>query len=298
MDKKTAFTLIELLVVIAIIGILSGLIIVSMSGVTSKASIAKLKVFSNSLKNSLMANLISEWKFDNISGTVDQAITAGTTVADSWGSNSGTTGGSLVLRGGNNCVSGNCIESTGTGQYVNCGTSNFNISNEVTIEFWIKAGSQPGTSWRGIVYKKSYQDTTTYAVRNCGGAGIYFTANPNGGTNGMHMVIYGLLNNNWRHIVTSYDGNVGKMYVDGVLSNTSPSASFTIDSTSSSLYIGSSGNSDAFVGILDDVKIYNDSVPVSQIKENYYSGLNSLYIKGEITRDDYISRVNEIALKY
>ena len=47
---KQAFTLIELLVVIAIIGILSGLIVVSMSGVTQKATIAKAQVFSNSLR--------------------------------------------------------------------------------------------------------------------------------------------------------------------------------------------------------------------------------------------------------
>jgi prepilin-type N-terminal cleavage/methylation domain-containing protein len=60
----SAFTLIELLVVIAIIGILSALIIVGMSSTTQKATIAKAQVFSNSLRNSLMNNLISEWKFN------------------------------------------------------------------------------------------------------------------------------------------------------------------------------------------------------------------------------------------
>ena len=50
---KKAFTLIELLVVIAIIGILSGLIVVTMSGVTQKARIAKAQAFSNSLRNAL-----------------------------------------------------------------------------------------------------------------------------------------------------------------------------------------------------------------------------------------------------
>lgn len=41
--SATAFTLIELLVVIAIIGILSGLIIVTMSGATNSANDAKRK---------------------------------------------------------------------------------------------------------------------------------------------------------------------------------------------------------------------------------------------------------------
>ena len=62
---KTAFTLIELLVVIAIIGILSGLIVVSMSGVTEKANIAKSQVFSNSLRNSLMINTVSQYNFND-----------------------------------------------------------------------------------------------------------------------------------------------------------------------------------------------------------------------------------------
>jgi len=51
---KKSFTLIEILVVIVIIGILSAFIIVSMSGVSQKATIAKGQAFANSLKNALM----------------------------------------------------------------------------------------------------------------------------------------------------------------------------------------------------------------------------------------------------
>ena len=62
--SKKAFTLIELLVVIAVIGILSGLIVVSMGGITTKANIAKLQVFSNSIKNSLMSDFVAEYRLD------------------------------------------------------------------------------------------------------------------------------------------------------------------------------------------------------------------------------------------
>ena len=66
--QRVAFTLIELLVVIAIIGILSGLIITTMSGATESARIAKLKVYSNSVRDTLGANMVSEWKFDGPTG--------------------------------------------------------------------------------------------------------------------------------------------------------------------------------------------------------------------------------------
>ena len=76
-----SFTLIEILVVIVIIGILSAFIIVSMVGVSDKARIAKSQAFANSLRNSLLINLVSEWKLNDGSGT---------TASDSWSANTGT----------------------------------------------------------------------------------------------------------------------------------------------------------------------------------------------------------------
>jgi prepilin-type N-terminal cleavage/methylation domain-containing protein len=47
--KQKAFTLLELLVVITIIGILSSIVIVSMSGSTDSANIAKGKAYSQQI---------------------------------------------------------------------------------------------------------------------------------------------------------------------------------------------------------------------------------------------------------
>jgi prepilin-type N-terminal cleavage/methylation domain-containing protein len=52
--KRTAFTLIELLVVIAIIGILSGLIVVSMSGATNSANDVKRKANIDTIRKALI----------------------------------------------------------------------------------------------------------------------------------------------------------------------------------------------------------------------------------------------------
>lgn len=62
--KSKSFTLIELLVVIVIIGILAGIIIISTTSSIEKANIAKAHSFSNTIKNELFFNLVSEWTFD------------------------------------------------------------------------------------------------------------------------------------------------------------------------------------------------------------------------------------------
>ena len=56
-NLKHSFTLIELLVVIAIVGILAGLIMLTMSDATEQARIAKLKVYGNSMRDILGNNL-------------------------------------------------------------------------------------------------------------------------------------------------------------------------------------------------------------------------------------------------
>src|SRR5574344_2332815 len=99
--KNKSFTLIELLVVIVIIGILAGVIIVSTSSSISKANIAKVKVFENSIQNELGANMVSRWKLDEIIST--------TTTPDAWGNNTGTLVNGPVLKLEAECVTGKCM---------------------------------------------------------------------------------------------------------------------------------------------------------------------------------------------
>ena len=62
MNKNKGFTLIELLVVIAIIGILAGIIIVSMDGTTTKANDARIKADLDSIRTQMELS-----KIDNVS---------------------------------------------------------------------------------------------------------------------------------------------------------------------------------------------------------------------------------------
>jgi prepilin-type N-terminal cleavage/methylation domain-containing protein len=302
---KQAFTLIELLVVIAIIGILSGLIVVSMGGVTEKATIAKAQVFSNSLRNSLLLNLVSEWKFDELT-----TASNGTVIQDSWNGKTGTlvTDNTTAEKLSSDCVSGKCITLDGTGDYVGAG-SNFNIGmDSFTWSFWAKTAVNSNaqsavyrsattvTGWVGVFYLP-YSST-----RN---ALFYIT---NGSYVNSSIFTYLSPYNNslnstdgkWHFFVGSCDRSQAKppdVYFDGVLSNGSSSGycnSLTTDIPSGVLYFGT-GNG-YFNGSIDDVRMYNTVVPAMKIKEQYYAGLNSLLSSNQIDSKEYTERINSIAI--
>ena len=153
---QIGFTLIELLVVIAIIGILSGLIITTMSGATESARIAKLKVYSNSVRDTLGANLVSEWKFDG-SGKLDGETASAVYVKDTWGNNTGTISGTPKVYSGSSCVSGSCLNFNGSTDFIDYGdpTDNsldFGVGVSFTISAWMKRNDL--STHHGIVIAK------------------------------------------------------------------------------------------------------------------------------------------------
>jgi prepilin-type N-terminal cleavage/methylation domain-containing protein len=300
---KQAFTLIELLVVIAIIGILSGLIVVSMSGVTQKANIAKAQVFSNSLRNSLMLNLVSEWKFDQIFGS-----SAPYTISDSWsGGNIGT-----LMNGASNacsftgtlscpqpvtsgCLSGNCLFFDGVNDYVNCGSSSsLTIVNNFTISIWINTTNKNT--------KQGIWNSTEYSLEigdNVGGAGgIAQIAMLQVGIGGAGITNNNVITTGWHHIayIKNGAGATSKIYLDGVdLFLTNSSFNWSSSGTN---YIGYRAASlYPFSGNIDDIRIYSAAISAYQIKEQYYTGLNKLLFSAQITKEGYQQKISELENK-
>ena len=292
---KQAFTLIELLVVIAIIGILSGLIVVSMSGVTQKATIAKAQIFSNSLRNSMMADLISEWKFDGFGLNDGDTVTTVYT-QDTWGANSATAiNGTPKVYSGNKCVFGSCLFFDGSSSIT--ATSGKLIPSQAfyTIEGWVKVS--PATT--GAVPR--------YLIGLSGGGYPYFS--PCFWTNYRPIIYlngdnfkYGnsdLRDDKWHHIVFIVTGSLAtdinndKIYVDGVIESV-----FSVNSASSAvlpngnLTIGSN-----YIGYIDGLRVYDTIMSTAQIKEQYYAGLNKMLNSGNISREEYTSRINNLIAK-
>ena len=314
--KKLAFTLIELLVVIAVIGILSGLIVVSMSGVTNKATIAKSQIFSNSLRNSLMTNLVSEWKLDDVSGT---------SAIDAWnGVNSGTLFGVSDTTAGygdthtsgwmssGNCVSGTCLKLDGTNDYVSINnSSSLNIgTGDFTITIWVNLLDQPTADNARFFFKvisSPALEGYNFAIYgNTGYVEGYIAEN--GTSRFVRANKTALENTGWHYLVFSIDRDSAtgiKIYVDGSQETYSTQDNPTTISgditTTAPLVLGRNELSptNTYVnGKIDELRIYNAAIPTSQIREQYYVGLNNMLNNGSINKEEYQKRIYSFAINY
>ncbi|MDD5696880.1 MAG: LamG domain-containing protein [Candidatus Pacebacteria bacterium] len=287
-----SFTLIEILVVIVIIGIISGFIIVSMSGVSNKATVAKGRVFSNSLRNSLLINLVSEWKFDGVSGTVGQALGDGTAVPDSWGANSGLTYNGPILRNGNDCLSGKCLYFDGTNDYVNCGNgSTLNMTTAITISFWFNP-YYSGSSEQLILYKGGPGFTSDgWRVGTKDG---YVRLHYWDGATSRSVGNINYATNQWTSVVFSNNvGNSFKTYINGSLFGVAGvfSEGLVVNAVD---FLMAGQPTYNFNGLLDEVMLYNKEISLSQVQQNYFAGLNKLFKNNMIVLEEFNQRVAEL----
>jgi len=299
-----AFTLIELLVVIAIIGILSGLIVVSMSGVTNKATIAKAQVFSNSLRNSLMANIVGEWKLDEISGTAAN---------DTWGGlNNGSLAGFVDTTAGygdthtsgwassSNCISGTCLNFDGIDDFINLGVgSSLQMgTGSITVSMWYKP-TLASASYQQLFYGGALGGHTGYGV---GIRNSSIRIEVYGTTGGRQTMATGVLAdlNTWQHIVVVFDAvnYIANIYKNGVFSVPITFVNWGTATNANNFYIGThNGGAFIYSGFVDNTRIYNAVMPTSQIKEQYYTGLNKMLNSGNISKEDYLNKIAELAIK-
>ncbi len=287
--KQIAFTLIELLVVIAIIGILSGLIIVSMGNITNSATIAKGQVFSNSLRNAIMLNLVSEWKLDGNG-------------KDSWGTNDCTI---TAATSSTDCVQGSCYVFNGSSSYASCGSIASGPSG--TMLAWIKPSGTYTASQSIMNGSTGGADATTRyhigAIHSTVCSSNWYATIANGTTAqwACSGEVYNAANfpaNKWVLLTITYNGTNVRFYKNGNLINTiAQTVSGAGDAQPFS--IGRYGNYSGlyYYGSIDEVRIFNEAIPTSQIKEEYYAGLNNLLINGSITKEEYVERISGVAIK-
>jgi prepilin-type N-terminal cleavage/methylation domain-containing protein len=293
---ERAFTLIELLVVIAIVGILVGLAVVSMSGATEGAKIAKSKVFSDSVRNSLLANRASEWRFD-------EGI--GTSTADLIGANAGILTGGPSWKSGADCVSGGCLNFDGNNDYIDAGSDvSLILASGGTIETWVNI-RQLASSWGNVVLMKgdgsSWANLHYVLLEDTGGDKIVFSVSDGTtytGSGGPKTPT--LTTNTWYYITATWNSTQKCIYLNGALSqcvNSTVMPKDTMDSCH--VNIGRSyPGSYYFNGFIDDTRVYNSALTASAVRDRYLSGVERLLAKGRITNEDYQQRLADLNSTY
>jgi len=294
LNKETitqkGFTLMELLVVIAVIGLLSSIIFAITRGANEQGRIAKGLYFSQHLHNSLGSYAAGIWSFDE---------GVGATVADTSGwDNNGTLVNAPTWR----CAStdtnytpsgqGCSLEFNGSTQYVNVGNdASLNITSAITLEAWIK--------------KPDYSHVVDAIIRKASSYVLYFANASDGEPQGLQTYFWGLanprlgydytnfINNRWYHVVGTYNGSVAKLYVDGVeVASENKTGNLAI--SGNNVAIGASSDNEMyFNGLIDEARIYETALTLTQIQSQYYAGLEKLFAKGQITEQEYSKRLVE-----
>jgi len=279
-----SFTLIEILVVIVVIGIISSFIIIGLSSFSDKANIAKGQTFSNSLRNSLLINLVSEWKFDGPSVT---GIATIDDIKDSWGINNGiiASGFEPSIKTENDCVSGHCLNFDSVDYITTGGTITM---TGLTITAWVK----PTLISRGGINSRVNSFIFSSTNRLVG----YVWTNESGQEGG-YISTGGLVANKWAHVVLVYKNGQNKIraYTNGLEDSGITITGGTLINNSNIIYIGREvQNSYYFNGSIDEMQIYNEALSTSGIQQNYFIGLNQLYNNKGLISTEYNQRIADL----
>ena len=297
--KIQSFTLIEILVVIVIVGILSSFIIVGMSSLSSKADVAKVQVWANGLRNSGLTSIVSEYKFEGPNTGTAQALD----LVDSWGSNNGNvTAAPPTIVASSSCSLGKCLSFNGTTQFVT-------ITDDTTLDFgtkmsafiWVKGSSQDDKGVFGQFDETN--DLRSWAIATSGASATKMKvhlASAGSTVAKTYISTETVFDNKWHYIGFTYNVNTLNLYIDGVNitpASTSPDSVMTTLATSTALasigsYVNSTLVAKPFTGSLDNAILFNEAVTVSEVQRQYFSGLNNLLAKGQITNNEYNERIS------
>jgi hypothetical protein len=216
-----------------------------------------------SFRTWVMPNLVSWWKFDEGQGDIayDSAgDNDGTIYGATW--TSGQIGGALDFDG-DDYVEVADDESIGGG-----------VTSSLTVSMWLKSNVDLTTG------ENSYR-----AMEK---ADCYFFLQGNDGpigTGGMNFLVKrsnsnyhadigtSLNNNQWYHLVGTFNGTDIKVYLNGILKDIT-NAGGPIDDDNGILRIGSDDSGFYFDGTIDDVRIYDRALSAGEIEELYREGLS------------------------
>lgn len=243
-SDSAGFTVIELLIVVAIIGILSSVVLASLSSGRDQAEIAANKSFEKSIRSSISDCSVAFYNFE--AGDPSVVKEAGGTAAD----------GNIV--GSPSRVEsvdglGQAMEFSGGGDRVEIASGD-TVSSEMSWFAWIKADDLPFSGHdRAIVANNGGSNNMVNILGHDGSSKIKVQFKDGGVW--QSNITAPIQEDEWHHVGFTYDGTTQELWVDGKSEGT---ASVSLSSNFSNTYIGSDPNAGTdWKGQIDNVRFYD-----------------------------------------
>ena len=212
--------------------------------------------------------MVSFWKFDEGSGT---------TAYDSYDGNDGALiNGPFWTTG----QVGGALSFDGEDDYVSIPSSaSLDITQAITVEMWINSPNYykryaifliKGSVYRPLAYGLRMFDTT--------GRPLFQIVTLDNNIVKYNYIVSPepLTNNQWYHLVGTYDGSHMKIYVNGLLKKEESWSGSIVSYDYYPLEIGgysASGSKFRYPGLIDEVAIYSRPLTAEEIQEHYQNGL-------------------------
>jgi len=212
--------------------------------------------------------------------TFDKTTIAGKTVKDLLGNHDGTINGAPGTVAGK---IGEALSFDGKADFVEVKHSaSLNLKEAITIEFWFSLKGKSGDNDypRTVSKGQSTSDNSGYGVwvkDTSGATDIGFrstTLTPND-IRAQNVPNYD--DNKWHHVMVTYDGKKGKLFVDGD-KLVDIDVSGDLSQNEEPLHIGDGNNERHFNGLIDEVRIYNRGLSEAEVQQNYKVTSNLLAV--------------------
>ncbi len=151
------------------------------------------------------------------------------------------------------------------------------VNNEISISVWYKPDSYKGMGQNVLVWKSQKKNKHNYQYLLSATGNLYheYAASFKFGLtiNGLQQQIQTKNNcwspNQWHHITGTYNGKEMRLYVNGVLANSSPIIGI-LSYNNSETFIGKNPvNKFCSSGVFDDFRIENTALSLTEVKRLY-----------------------------
>ena len=143
-----------------------------------------------------------------------------------------------------------------------------NINDNLTISFWLQGASTTG-AYAAIVANDPTFTTGYMVARAATTTNVYIRLDTSAGTNQNGGVIGNAFNGNWNQVVWTISSGTVKGYLNGSLASNGSFLPGTGLATSSDYFLMGRNSGANFIGLLEDVRVYNRVLSAAEIQEMY-----------------------------